>query len=471
MEAMEDKVYRTIKTHKLINENDNILLGLSGGPDSMALLYVLMLLKRKMDFKIYAAHINHGVRGKEADEDEYFVKNTCKALNIPFYVKRANMDKYAKENKMSSEEAGRKIRYDFFREILNKIGGGKIAVAHNKNDQSETVLFRFIRGAGIDGLVGMKYKNDDIIRPLLDVDRREIENYCCINNIETRTDKTNFETLYGRNKIRLELIPYIEKNLNNGIINTLFRNAEVLSDDRDFLNKYSQESFEKISEEETDNSVVLNKKNFIKLHSAIKSRVIRISVERLMGNIKNLEKKHIDDIMYLFENSHTGKEINIAKGISAEVNYDKLIIKKNQRENKKVDFQYKVELNETIFINELNIKIICKVLLREKTNISFDNRFIKFFDYDKIRSGLCLRNRRVGDKITPIGMNGSKKLKDFFIDEKISREERDKIPLLVDGNNIVWIIGYRVSEKYKITGNTKRVLVVEYMKQGNSTTD
>lgn len=460
---MEEKVYKTIKTHNLINEKENIVLGLSGGPDSMALLYVLMEIKKKINFKIYAAHVNHGVRGKEADEDEFFVKQTCETLNIPLYIKRVDMNKYAKENRLSSEEAGRKIRYDFFREILDKIGGGKIAVAHNKNDQSETVLFRFIRGAGIDGLVGMKYKNGDIIRPLLDIDRGEIEKYCFVKNIKTRIDKTNFETLYGRNKIRLELIPYIEKNLNNNIIDTLFRNAKILSYDKEFLDEYSKESYEKVLESKTDNNVVLSKKGFKKLHPAIKARVIRISVERLLGDIKDLEKKHIDDVMNLFEKGNTGKEISINKGILAQVSYEKLIIKKNKKENGISNFQYRLKINEITFINELSTKVKCKVLSREEVNISFNDRFIKFFDYDKIKSELYLRNRRKGDRIVPIGMNSSKKLKDFFIDKKIPRDERDKIPLLVDGNNIVWIIGYRVSEKYKITEHTKNVLVVEYI--------
>ena len=186
---MEDRVLKTIKKYNLIQEGEEIVIGLSGGPDSMALLYVLLDIREEIDFNIHIAHVNHGIRGKDALADEKFVEKLAKKINLPYYSKTVNMDKYAKEQGISSEEAGRKLRYGFFREILFKLGGGKIAVAHNKNDQAETLIMRFFRGTGIDGLKGMEYKNGDIIRPILGIERKEIEKYLLDRNIESRIDK------------------------------------------------------------------------------------------------------------------------------------------------------------------------------------------------------------------------------------------------------------------------------------------
>ncbi|MFS8542049.1 MAG: tRNA lysidine(34) synthetase TilS, partial [Tissierellales bacterium] len=188
---MKEKVLDVIRKYNLIEDKDNILIGLSGGPDSMALLFVLLEIKEYIDFNIFIAHVNHGVRGKEALEDEKFVEELANRLNLPYFSKTVNMDEYAKIKKMSSEEAGRELRYEFFREVLSKIGGGKIAVAHNKNDQAETLLMRILRGTGLEGLKGMEYKKGDIIRPLLGIERKEIENFLKERNIEYRIDRTN----------------------------------------------------------------------------------------------------------------------------------------------------------------------------------------------------------------------------------------------------------------------------------------
>ncbi|HLR36336.1 MAG TPA: tRNA lysidine(34) synthetase TilS, partial [Tissierellales bacterium] len=211
---MEGKVLETIRNYNLIDEGDQVVIGVSGGPDSMALLYILLDIKKVIPFNIYVAHVNHGVRGEAANKDEEFVRNICKDLNFPFYSIKVNMYEYAKDHNMTGEEAGRKLRYDFFKKVLKKHGRGKIAVAHNKNDQAETLIMRFMRGTGIDGLKGIPYKRGNIIRPLLEINRDEIEAYIGENKIDTRLDKTNLEPIYNRNKIRLELMPYIEENFN-----------------------------------------------------------------------------------------------------------------------------------------------------------------------------------------------------------------------------------------------------------------
>lgn len=458
---MRDKVLKVVKEYELIEKGDKVVLGLSGGPDSMALLYVLMDIREVVDFDIYIAHLNHGVRGEEALKDQIFVENLAKKLGLPCYSKTVNMNEYAEETGLSSEEAGRKLRYGFFREILDKIGGGKIAVAHNKNDQAETLLMRFFRGTGIDGLKGMDYINEDIIRPILGVEREEIERYLLDRNIETRLDKTNLEPIYNRNKIRLELIPYIEENFNPNIIETLWRTSRIVSIDSDFLEEYTQKSYNRMMKKKLKDSIILDGKQFIKEHQSIQHRIIRKCILDINGNLQGVTEKHISDTLILFLERGTGKSIDLINDIIAKTSYDDFIIKKKKNIDNE-DFLYRVDVEGTIYIDEIGYSFETKVL--PVTNIDIDKkyRFIKCFDYDKIKGDLYIRNRKTGDRFIPYGMKGSKKVKDYFIDEKIPKDERDKIPLLTDDENILWIVGYRSSELYKINSNTKKVLVVGF---------
>lgn len=463
---MRDKVLECINKNNLIEPGDNVLIGVSGGPDSMALLYVLMEIKSIIPFSIYIAHVNHGVRGLEADMDEQFVKEEAQKNNIPYYSKRIDMEGYAREHKLSREDAGRILRYGFFRDIISSLGGGKIAVAHNKNDQAETVMMRFLRGSGIDGLKGMDYISGNVIRPILDISRFEIEDYIKLHKIETRLDRTNLETVYNRNKIRLELIPYIEEHFNPNLVDTLHRTSRIAQMDSDLLQEITLEKYQIVVKYEDKNSIILCKDNFLYQHEGIKFRIIRQCIQNLSGKLQGVTEAHVRNVVELFK-GETGKKINIANGIVAKTSYDDLIIKINENEIVS-SFNYKIPTGERIYIKELDTYLESLVLPIDKVQLNFNERFIKFFDYDKIKGDLYLRNRKLGDVFTPFGMRGSKKIKDYFIDEKIPISHRDRIPLLVDdNNNILWIIGMRTSELYKITTETKNVLVVKYIKHND----
>lgn len=458
---MREKVIRVIKKFNLIEKGDKIVIGVSGGPDSMALLYILNGIKETIGFDIYVAHINHGIRKEEADADEKFVKDISLELCLPFYSTKVNMDEYARENRLTSEEAGRTIRYAFFNKILEDVGGGNIAVAHNKNDQAETLLMRFFRGTGLEGLKGMEYKSANIIRPLLDVNREEIEKYCKDNNIAARIDRTNLEPIYGRNRTRLEVIPYIAKNYNKGIIDTLSRTSRLMQMDSEFILNIVEKKYKNIVVDESQNSIVLNIDRLKKEHYSIMSRVIRQSIEKINGSLKGIEEKHINNIIKLMEENTTGKSINIINNIVIKTSYENMIIEK-ENNYKKFFFEYPLHIGKAVHINELNATIISYTLPISEADIKNTSCFIKYFDYDKIKYRLCIRNRKDGDRFIPLGMNGSKKLKDFFIDEKIPREERNHIPIIEDNGKIIWVVGYRISEEYKITSNTSKVLVLEY---------
>lgn len=461
---MKEKVIATIKKYELIEKGENIVVGVSGGPDSMALLYILNDLKQDMNCNIHVAHINHGIRKKEADDDEKFVKNICLELSLPFYSIKVNMDEYARKNKLTSEEAGREIRYNFFNKVLNGVGGGKIAVAHNKNDQAETLIMRFFRGTGLEGLRGMEYKNGNIIRPILDISREEIEAYCKDNNIAVRIDRTNLEPIYGRNRTRLEVIPYIAKNYNSGIIETLVRTARLMQMDSEFILGIVEEKFNNIVVESYTDTIALNINKLNDEPYSIKSRVIRKAIEIINGDLKGIEEKHVNDIIKLAEENTTGKRINIINNIIIKTSYEKMIIGKEKKEEK-ISFKHRIHIGQDLYVNEVNAIISSYVLPAYNINIKDTNCFKKYFDYDKILDGLYIRNRKEGDRFIPFGMKGSKKLKDFFIDEKISREERDRIPIIENNGDIIWVVGYRISEKYKVRSSTKKVLVLEYKKQ------
>jgi len=465
MEYMEKKVLDAIIEHNLIEENDNIVVGVSGGPDSMALLYCLLEVRKIIPFSLHVAHVNHGVRGEEAKRDQLFVEKKCSELGLPFYTKDVNMNEYAKEKGISSEEAGRELRYGFFREILKSLGKGKIAVAHNMNDQAETILMRIIRGTGPDGLKGMEYKSNDIIRPILGIDRKEIEEYIATKGIETVLDRTNLEPIYSRNKIRLELIPYIEKNFNPNIVNTLWRMSRIFSLELNFLEKYTRIKFNNLIKRYDKNSIILDGKGFLEDDRSIQQRIIRNAILELNKSLQGITEAQVSSCLDILNNFQTGKEFRFSNDIVVRINYDEIIFEKP---TKSVD-------NDTYFLYALDVPgsvkldsgyyFEAKIIEKDDNFIMKKEKNIRYFDYDKVKGTLKIRNRREGDRFVPFGMKGSKKLKDYFIDEKVPRDERDRVPLVVDDENILWVVGYRTSELYRVTDKTKRILLILYKLQ------
>ena len=457
---MLDRVREVIKRYDLIDKEDKIVVAVSGGPDSICLLHALYAIKEEFKLQIYAAHLNHNFRGIDAQMDAQYVSNFCEKLNIICFIKSMDVPKYAKENALSDEEAGRILRYEFFQEVVERVGANKIAVAHNQNDQAETVLMRLIRGTGIQGLTAIHHERGHIIRPLLDISRREIEEYCTENQLFPRTDETNLEPIYHRNKIRLELIPYIEKGYNPNIIESLARTAELLKNDSDFIEEVARDTYKNLRLESSRDNISLDAEGISKLPPALQSRAFRLAAEELVGKREVLEYKHIQNTMELLKKRETGKRILLPMGIIVRISYNKIIFTTKEEEDR--EFYYELSGKERFYIGEIQGEIITKVQMRSDIKSISRDKYIKCFDYDKVENLLNVRNRRDGDRFWPLGLVGTKKLKDFFIDYKIDRDKRDEIPLICDGNEIMWVIGYRISEKYKITEETSRVLTVEY---------
>ena len=324
---MKQKVVETIKKYNLIENKDKIVLGISGGPDSMAMLTILDELgkdkKSDLKFEIVVAHINHMIR-KEAGEDEAYVKKYCQEKNIEFYSKRIDVQKLANTNKIGTEEAGRIARYEFFDEILQKTNSNKIAIAHNKNDKVETMIMNAMRGTGISGLKGIEAKREKYIRPLIECERFEIEDYCKQNKINPRIDKTNFENEYTRNKIRNIAIPYIKKEFNPNIISTLNRLSELVSEEEEYIEKQVEKTYKNILIEESKKQIILNLKEFNKQEKVIKSRLVIYTITRLFGSAKGIEKIHIEDIIKLCHNNIGNKFLTPNKKIKVLVKNHKI---------------------------------------------------------------------------------------------------------------------------------------------------
>lgn len=336
---LEEKVLGTIKKYELIEKGNTIVIGVSGGPDSMALLNVLIKLneKKKIDCKIVVAHINHGIR-VEADEETKYVEEFCRKNNIECYIKKEKVEELAKEQKIGTEEAGRKLRYNFFDEVANKENAEKIVTAHNANDNSETVLMNIIRGSGTAGLKGIEVKRDNkYIRPLIECTRKEIEEYCSYNKLEPKEDKSNNENIYTRNKIRNVLIPLLEKEFNPNIITSLNRMSQIAKEENEYIQKQVEEAYKEIVIKENlgnkqfgqEEQIELDLKKFNSKQKVIKNRLVLYTINNLLGTSQNIEKVHITDIIKLCENNIGNKYLIPNKKVKVMVNKGKIFFKKN----------------------------------------------------------------------------------------------------------------------------------------------
>ncbi len=435
-----DKVRNTISEYQLINKGESVLVALSGGSDSVAMLHILLSLSCELNFSLYAAHLNHGLRA-EADDDERFVVGLCEKLGIQCFTKKVDVEKYAQENFLSCELAGRKIRYDFFDEIIKENLIDKLATAHNKNDSAESILLHLTRGCGIDGMCGIPaIRNGYIIRPVIDINKAEIEKYCKENNLGFVVDKTNFETDYTRNKIRLNIIPEILENINKNFINTVTENSLIFKEAKGFIDNYTNKVYEKLSNgEKLCVEKLLNEDNII-----IKNAIL-LHFKNYTNKTQNLSMHYVNEIIRIIKACHSPKTINLPDGISAKIEYGCLYFEKTL--NKNLSFEYDLISGVELFIPESNDTIIIK----EEKEIN-KNTKDKIYFYVNGDGKFKVRNRRNGDKFQPLGMIGTKKISDFFTDLKIPVSKRDLTLILTYDEEIVWVVGKRVDRRFSNGG-------------------
>lgn len=320
---LKEEVLQTIETYNLIEKNDKIVIGVSGGPDSICLLHVLYGLKERLGIEIVVAHVNHMLRDVADLETEY-VQNFCKKLGIECYVKKADILEISKTQKKGTEEVGRQVRYDFFDEVAKKTNSNKIATAHNSNDRAETVILNILRGSGLSGLKGIEpIRDNKYIRPLINTDRQDIENYCNDNKLEPKYDKTNNENIYTRNKVRNTVIPYIKKEFNPNIIKTINRLSSLATEENEYLQAITKQEFENLLIEKTEN-IILDLHKFNSLNLVIKRRLILYTINEVLHTTNGIEKVNIDDIIKLCKNNIGNKYLMPIKEIKVYVKKGKI---------------------------------------------------------------------------------------------------------------------------------------------------
>ena len=468
---LEEKILQTIKKFDMLSFNDRVLIGVSGGPDSVTLLNVLLSFKKKYNLSFFVAHLDHMLRGEESDKDVNFVKNLAQELGLYCEVKSCNLKKIAQKEHLTLEEAAREYRYKFYLETAKKIKANKIALGHNADDQAETILMRFLRGSGLEGLMGIPPVRDKIIRPLIECSREEIEEYCQEHKIGYRIDSSNKEVIYFRNKIRLELLPLLSKDYNKNIKDITLRLRNIVSEVSAYLDQETEFFFKKVAKRENLEKVIIDLKKFTSLHPALKRRIIRKSIKVVKGDLYSISFKHNSEILKLTEYQLGEKEIYLPDDIRVNKIYNKIIIYKKRISKNQIDeipatWEYNILIPGKTEIKSLNIEVEIKILdsadIKPSLYLKRKKSKREFIDYNKVKLPFKLRNRRSGDKFCPLKMKGFKKVKDFFIDNKIPKSHRDLIPLLVDGEDkIIWIVGMRLDNRVKVDSNTKKVLSVK----------
>lgn len=439
-----------MKQHKMAMPGEKIVIGLSGGVDSVCLFYIL----KNLGYTLEAVHVNHGIRGEEADRDEAFVKELCKKEAVPFHCYRFNVPSISEKEHLSEEEAGRNVRRQAFFEILEKTGAARIALAHHGNDRAETMLFHLSRGTGIKGLTTMKPADGKIIRPLLWAERQEIEEYVKKQGYPFTEDATNASTDYARNKIRHQVIPVLEE-INPKSIAHICGAAEKLSAVSDYLDREA-EKLCRLSAVMYPNEVQVLKTAFYQGDLVLRIPVLQKCVEYLSGSLANITEEHFNRLLELFE-MQTGKELHLPYHMTAVRTYEGIrIFFREETEAVKA-----LEITGEGTYSFGGVTFLVSIEEWNDRKIFPIKNYTKCFDYDKILKGVFLRTREHGDYLEINKEHGRKSLQDYLVNEKVPKTDRNRVILLADGNHILWVVGKRISEYYKVTKETKKVLKVQ----------
>lgn len=460
------KVDRTIEKYKMILPGERVLVAVSGGVDSVCTLYILHKLRKKYNMELGVAHLNHGLRGEEAERDLQFVRTISENYGIPFFSGFRDVREYSKRKKLSIEEAARILRYRFLTEIADSEGYKKIALGHNADDQAETVLMHLITGTSPFGLKGMAPVRDErFIRPLIEVKRDAIVDFAKKEGLQWVYDSSNEDISFLRNRIRRTLIPFLKENFNRNIIESLLHLSEQMREEDEYLELISEKLFLDSLTELKEGSLRMDTGILKNLPPYMVGRVMRHAIKRIAGKIPRMSRRNFEDIWKLINGKRPGAFIMVPGDVYVERQYENLIMGKGFAEEIE-PYEMSFEVPGRIDIMQAGCMIEAWICDRNSLRMEFSPDRA-YMDCEKLTFPFTVRNFRPGDRFHPFGSSGEKKLKKFFIDLKIPRAERKKIPLVISGDEIVWVSGYRISEKVRITENTKRVLVMHLTKFDN----
>lgn len=468
--ALEEKVLDYIREKKLFSPGEKLVVAVSGGPDSVCLLHILSEMRQELGIKLHVAHLNHRLRGEASQADAEYVAGLAKRLGIPATVTSRDVKFYQKQHRLSLEEAAREVRYDFLAGVAKEAGALKVAVGHTSNDHIETLLMHLLRGTGTRGLRGLipittlnaSGGSLTIIRPLLCLNREDTVAYCRACNLKPRLDASNLSLEPLRNKVRRRLIPELQK-YNPQITRALLRLSRTAADDLDFIETETRRIMKDIVATRK-NSVVIKKKGFLALPRALQRHLLRFSVESLLGSLKDIEAGHIEEIINALKKP-AGKVIGLPFGINFTIEYDRYVLSPDSlslcpfpapagKTNLKIP-------GKTVFSGqEIDAAFITPSAFKSRSDKTDD--FSACFDFEKVGKKLAVRHRLPGDRFQPLGMSQQKKLNVFMIDARIPRSWRSRVPIVCSGNKVLWVVGYRIDERFKVRPETKKVLRLEF---------
>lgn len=449
MKNIDEKIIRFIEEYKLIKRGDKILIALSGGPDSVFLFHFLLKYKKKYGIIIGAMHVNHMIRGKEADRDEKFCKNLCSLAGVDYHTVKRDVPSFAKTIKISIEEAAREIRYKEFEKVKKKFGYDKIATAHNCSDNAETVFLNLIKGTGIKGLAGIPIRRQNIIRPILSISKDEILTWLGKNKVQYLIDKSNLSNVYERNFIRNEMFPMIKKNLNPNVEHTIFKSSLVLKKQSAILQSKIEILGELVVVKKKD-KLEINLDELNKIDEGIWAEVIKFAVERsfpVQFSFNDCKK-----IVSLVSNQ-AGRSINLPGKLKALKERNRILI--FQQETEKKNDLVEIKIGETKPLDHKKVSI--NYINKHSAKYSF-NKTVEYIDSDKIIGNFILRAWKNGDRFYPLGLAGSKNVSDFLNDEKVQAYEKRMQLVLINSQKIVWVVGHRIDDRFKVTDKTRKVL-------------
>ncbi len=468
--SMQKKIQIFMEQYHMIEHGDHVVAGVSGGADSVCLLLVLERLRKSMGFSLSAVHVEHGIRGAESLQDAEFVRELCERLQVPLRTFSVDAPARAQERRQSLEEAARELRYECFYEACRELGASRLAVAHHGDDCAETMLFHLSRGTGIRGLCGIvpvRYvaeQNVDLIRPLLCMTRDEIEDFLQKEQQKFRTDSTNADQNMSRNRIRSQVLPQL-RQINLAAVPHMVRTAGYMEEVCDYIDdaawSLGKQYVRYFPEEQKPQEIRITQAGFTEMPKILQENLLHRLLGELAGSRKDLTAVHVEKVRELFE-FQVGRQIDLPYRMIAEAGYEEICLYRKPETNISQEKRTELPLDVSGQVQEFSgMQISARVF-------SFDGNFqqipektyTKWFDYDKIKDTVQIRTRRLGDFLQVRSEGGHKKLKDYLIDSKIPQKERDALVLLADASHILWIVGRRISEAYKVTQETKRILEI-----------
>jgi len=451
-----DKVRRVIARYSMLSEGDAVLAAVSGGPDSVALLHIIHLLSGELGISLSVAHLNHGIRGREADSEASFVQDLAQSLRLQAVVRKVDLRALRKEMKLSMQEAARVVRYSFLEETAKEIGANKIALGHTADDRVETVLLNIVRGTGIDGLAGIPPVREQVVRPLIALSRLEILEYLGQNSLPYRTDPTNLKPDYARNRVRLELIPLLESRFNPRVRKALLSLSEIASAEADLARHQTEQIFSRMARLE-ERGICFQAADLAALHEAEARRVLRMAIERARGSLRDIDMGRIEDML---DRVRRGEDFGMtlpSSGVKARFRRGVLcIFRPEPPPQEKPPFEYPLNVPGRTEIAEAGLAVVAEF---GEPGMPFPDPAVgAVLDAEKISGGLVARSWRHGDRMRPLGLDGTRKLHDMFIDARVPRDRRPDMPVITDAEKILWVPGLAISELAKVDPGTRRVL-------------